>query len=754
MDTTAQGGSVHVGGTGEADSLVDSARRLRRRAPELALLLADRAAASAWSAQDRGSWLGAEQLAVSAMNRLGRSVEATQRVLAALRAGESEGALAHCAALRVELARCAAEAGDHPVAVALLVAALDAGYPVPVEVRTASLAHAAEQLSRSGRIEEAAAALAEADEQLGADPDLGADDAVLARAELRVAAAAGHRRAGRLHAAETEAADGLRLLADLADPDLDGWHLRARLTLELVLTLLERDAGADALRTARPVLSQPARAATAASTGWLALALATRAHLPAGEAEQALSLLTAAATAAQRHSLDAVLASCLEGLAQLRESRGELAEALRCLRGAHAAERRHRWAAEAVRRLLADEFPHARSEADELCDRLAELARAGEHRHRFAEVDETTGLLNSRGFRRRLAAALGDGRPDQPVSLVLVDNGGMATPRGPGDAAGRALHELADRLRNAAPEHAALGRVDDAVLGALLPGRTRAEAFQWAEQLRAPLPPAGRAEPPPINVGVAQHRVGSSVDQLVSDADHALAAASRPGRHQVLAVPTEQGGLEEATAGGAGDEPPTAQPLTATELLARVGSRAESRETGRHAAAESDQPEPEPDVADWASLDEPGLDEPRWQQTSGGTGMNLDPADVAGPAPSGPATDPGGAEDPWDDGSGQPKAAHRPGTEPPAPPLGPAAASLPHPSTGILDVPAPNGSAAPADEVGLAELLTEALAAYQRGREEESSAELDPSARTEFFEAPTLPQLDSEFRSPGRPATG
>lgn len=764
MGATAEGESAHVGGTGEAGSLVDSARRLRRRAPELALLLADRAAAAAWSAQDPGSWWGAEQLAVSAMNRLGRSVEVTQRVIAALRTGESEGALAQCAALRVELAQCAAEAGEHPVAVALLVAALDAGYRVPVEVRTAALAHAAEQLCRFGRTDEAAAALAEADEQLGADPDLGADDAVLARAELRVAAAAGHRRAGRLQAAETEATDGLRLLADLADPDLDGGHVRARLTLELVLTLLERDAGDAALRRARPVLSQPARAATAASTGWLALALATRVHLPAGDAEQALRLLTDAATAAQRHSLDAVLASCLEGLAQLHESRGELAEALRCLRGAHAAERRHRWAAEAVRRLLADEVPHAHNEADELCDRLAELARAGEYRHRSAEVDEATGLLNSSGFRRRLAAALGDGRPEAPVSLVLVDNTGIAVPRGPGDAAGRALHELADRLRDAAPEHAALGRVDGAVLGALLPGRTRAEALRWAEQLRAPLPLAGRAGSPPINVGVAQHRVGSSVDQLISGADHALAAASRPGRHQVLADHTERGGLEEATegSGGAGDEPPAARPLTATELLARVGSRAEPRASGRHAAPELDQPEPQPDVADRASLDQPAPDAPPWQQTGGGTGTNLEPVDVVGPEfvaddvllPPGPATDPGGAEDPWDDSSGQLNVAPRSGTAPPVPPSGPAAASLPHPSAGILDVPAANGSVAAADEVGLAELLAEALAAYRRGREEESSAEPDPSAELGFLEAPTVPQIDSELRFRGRPATG
>lgn len=785
----AEAGPGRARGTGEAGSLLDSARRLRRRVPELALLLADRAAASAWSAQDRGSWLGAEQLVVSAMNRLGRSVEVTQRVIAALRAGEAEGALADCAALRVELARCAAEAGEHAVAVALLVAALDAGYHVPVEVRTAALAHAAEQLCRSGRADEAAAALAEADEQLGADPDLGADDAVLARAELRLAAAAGHRRAGRLQAAETEATDGLGLLADLVDPDVDGGHLRASLTLELVLILLERDAGDAALRVARPVLSQPARAATAASTGWLALALATRVHLPAGDAEQALSLLTDAATAAQRHSLDAVLASCLQGLAQLRESRGELAEALRCLRGAHAAERRHRWAAEVVRRLLADEIPHARTEADDLCDRLAELARAGEHRHRFAEVDEATGLLNSGGFRRRLAAALGDGRPDQPVSLVLVDTTRIGVARGSGDAAGWGLREMADRLRDAAPERAALGRVDEGVLGALLPGSTRAEALGWAEQLRAALPATGRGGPPPINVGIAQHRAGSSIDQLISDADRALATAGRPGRHRVLGGPVRWGGLKDAAedAGGADEEPQTSRPLTATELLARLGPGA----TGRHSAPDADQPEPEPDVEDRASLDEPVRGAPPWQ-SGGGTGIDLDPVDPAdlevvaddvlpppdlpttgspspdgpgaGPASSGPATDPGGAEDPWDGGSGHPKAAPRPGTEPPTLPSGPAAASLPHPSAGILDVPAANGSAAAADDAGLAELLAEALAAYQQGRDEESAAELDPSAHLAFFEAPTVPEINrSELRSPryrpqggsaGRPAAG
>src|ERR671917_633763 len=66
----------------EAASLVESAMLLRWRAPELALLLADRAVTAAQD--DQMAVLRADYLAVFALNRLGRHGEAAQRLFPAV----------------------------------------------------------------------------------------------------------------------------------------------------------------------------------------------------------------------------------------------------------------------------------------------------------------------------------------------------------------------------------------------------------------------------------------------------------------------------------------------------------------------------------------------------------------------------------------------------------------------------------------------------------------------------------------------
>src|SRR5438874_2151820 len=93
---------------GEAASLVESAMLLRWRAPELALLLADRAVTAAQD--DAMAVLRADHIAVFALNRLGRYGEAAHRLFPAIRDGDTPQALRQ--ELHVELAHCAVALGE------------------------------------------------------------------------------------------------------------------------------------------------------------------------------------------------------------------------------------------------------------------------------------------------------------------------------------------------------------------------------------------------------------------------------------------------------------------------------------------------------------------------------------------------------------------------------------------------------------------------------------------------------------------
>ncbi|MEV4734155.1 hypothetical protein [Saccharopolyspora sp. NPDC049426] len=73
------------------EGLLDTAWQMRWRVPELALVLSDRAVAFARRTGDRGARLRAEALALFAANRLGRGVSATGRALAAVRDAEASG---------------------------------------------------------------------------------------------------------------------------------------------------------------------------------------------------------------------------------------------------------------------------------------------------------------------------------------------------------------------------------------------------------------------------------------------------------------------------------------------------------------------------------------------------------------------------------------------------------------------------------------------------------------------------------------
>jgi tetratricopeptide (TPR) repeat protein len=354
---------------GEAASLVESARLLRWRAPELALLLADRAVTAAQD--DKMAVLQADHLAAFSLNRLGRHGEAAHRLFPAIRDADTPQCLRH--ELHVELAHCAVALGEPATAFGAVSAVLAAGDDVAPVLRGGALVAVAEASAALGRDDLATSALQEADELYREDPSLDHDTALLLRASARAVDAARHRRRGAVADAEVKAREGRELLAGLADPEHDNGEVSARLMLEIVFALLDRDAGDAATQEVRPLLRRPVRAAAAGTVGRLRLALATRVHLAEGRHEPALTLLADAVEGAQRHGVDAVLAECLEGLSHVHEARGEFADALHCVRAARAAEGRHRRHMESARSTLLENCRSARREEVRLVGQVAVL---------------------------------------------------------------------------------------------------------------------------------------------------------------------------------------------------------------------------------------------------------------------------------------------------------------------------------------------------------------------------------------------
>ena len=354
---------------GEAASLVESAMLLRWRAPELALLLADRAVTA--GQDDKLAVLQADHVAVFALNRLGRQGEAAHRLFPAIRDAETPPGLRH--ELHVELAHCAVALGESATALGAVRAVLAAGDDVAPVLRGGALVAVAEASAALGRDDLATSALNEADELYREDPSLDHDTALLLRAAVRAVDAARHRRRDAGAVAEAKVREGRDLLAGLADPEHDSGEVSARLMLEMALALLDRGAGDAAMQEVRPLLRRPVRAAAAAAVGRLRLALATRVHLAEGRHEPALTLLADAVEGAQRYGVDVVLAECLEGLSHVHEARGEFADALHCVRAARAAEGRHRRDVEAARCTLLENCGSARSEEARLVGQVAAL---------------------------------------------------------------------------------------------------------------------------------------------------------------------------------------------------------------------------------------------------------------------------------------------------------------------------------------------------------------------------------------------
>ncbi len=350
------GRSVNAGGTLSAvGRLIERADALHLRAPELALVLGERAAALSEAAGADEQWIRAESLVVSARVRLGERPGTVGRAVAALRAAEHAGYGDIAARLRIDLAVCARSLGVPLTGLAALRPVLTDPVVSPVH-RAAALCHLVGCLGQLGRKSELDRVLVEADKLVVGDDSLGADAQLLVRALLRVGTAAHRRRHGDLTAAADAARTGLGFLEKLDNPADDGGLVRIRLVLLLVSTLLDRGDAEMAYEIAEPVLAEPVRAAGVAPMGWLRLAVATRIHLPTGSGEAAIELVREGVASTDRHGLTAITARLWLELAQLQERFGQAEEAIACLYRSRAAEQLHTRARRQACSVLAGEF--------------------------------------------------------------------------------------------------------------------------------------------------------------------------------------------------------------------------------------------------------------------------------------------------------------------------------------------------------------------------------------------------------------
>jgi hypothetical protein len=351
----AHGAAVAPGALDAVRQLVDQAEALYLRAPELALVLGERAAALAESAGSDELWIHAESLVVSAKVRLGDRPGTVGRAVAALRAAEDAGYTAIAARLRIDLVVCARSVGAPLNALAALRPVL-ANTELAGAQRAEALCHLVGCMAQFGRKAELDRVLVEADRLCSSDDSMDADALLLQRALLRVGTSAHRRRHGDLTAAADAARSGIAFLDRMQNPEDDGGLVRIRLILQLACTLLDRGDTEMAMEISQPLLAAPSRAAGVGPAGWLRLAIATRVHLPAGSGEAATMLLREAVYSTDQHGLNALTAKLWLELAQLEERLGRPSEAIECLHRSRAAEHLHGRVRRQAFSLLSGEF--------------------------------------------------------------------------------------------------------------------------------------------------------------------------------------------------------------------------------------------------------------------------------------------------------------------------------------------------------------------------------------------------------------
>jgi diguanylate cyclase (GGDEF)-like protein len=182
---------------------------------------------------------------------------------------------------------------------------------------------------------------------------------------------------------------------------------------------------------------------------------------------------------------------------------------------------------------------------EQLADTQRQLARKERHLRELTLTDPLTGLAN----RRRLDAfmqseLLRARRGGAPLAAVMAD---LDHFKRINDSHGHAfgdemLRRFASLLRDGVRQGDLAARLGGEEFVVVLPMTDLAGALRCAEQLRcgiAAMRPPGLTEPLTASFGVAQHRAGDSIDELLRHADRALYAAKRGGRNRVVADPPD-----------------------------------------------------------------------------------------------------------------------------------------------------------------------------------------------------------------------
>ncbi|WP_215542954.1 hypothetical protein [Amycolatopsis sp. CA-230715] len=344
-----------AGGTRQVERLLDEAGGLSLRAPELAMVLGEHAAALAETSGSEALWIRAESVVVSSRVGLGKRASTVARAVAALRAAEEAGHPVLAARLRADLAVCARSVGLPLTGLTVLRPVL-AERELAAPHRAAALCHLVGVLAGVGRKAELDRTLLEADRLCVADESLTGDERLLVRGLLRVATSSHRRRHADLTGAADAARTGIGFLDQVSDERADGGVVRIRLVLQLVCTLLDRGDAELALEIAQPLLDAPIRAAAVAPAGWLRLAIATRVLMPSGAGEAAAFLLRDAVHSTSEHDLHALTARLWLELAHVEEQVGSASDAIDCLHRARAAEHVHSRVRRQACAVLANEF--------------------------------------------------------------------------------------------------------------------------------------------------------------------------------------------------------------------------------------------------------------------------------------------------------------------------------------------------------------------------------------------------------------
>lgn len=339
---------------GEAAELLAAASVQFWRAPELTAVLAGKVA----STTEVGS-------AVVLAEGLRAAAEGVQHggldaALEGVRLADAANERELEAVLRIELAGVARTVGLPKIGLAILRPALVAGHSSGV--LGVALSAAVATLAPWRWRDELATVLTNAERLCVLDDRLGAESSTLARADVLATAAAAARAGGDTAAAAGFARQGLRALEDATAAVASGTGRMARLRLELLLALpatggdgAER---AQLVRAATRGVFEPVRAPAAASTAWLAHAVATR-IAPEEGVRAPGALLAEAMHIAERHQAYDVLAAAARELAVLQEQAGA-AGAGRSVRTADFAAAQQRRRTATIRERLVRAYPGER----------------------------------------------------------------------------------------------------------------------------------------------------------------------------------------------------------------------------------------------------------------------------------------------------------------------------------------------------------------------------------------------------------